>query len=78
MADAPETDDLRQDLEQLRQDFAALREDIKNDASSQVRSGMHKAREGANSLCNEVEARPCVSLAAAFGVGLVLGRLVSR
>lgn len=78
MANSPETDALREDLEQLRKDFSALSEKYKQSSYSQARAGMDKARDSVNSLCEEVEARPCASLVTAFGLGLLLGKIFSR
>lgn len=78
MANSPETDALRQDLEQLRKDFAALSEKYKESSYNQAQAGMDKARDRIGSLCKEVESRPGASLTVAFGLGLLLGKIFSR
>lgn len=78
MADANENDALRQDLDQLRQDFSTLRDDMKNQYQGQVRAGVDKARDSLGGVCSEVESRPYTCMAAAFGVGLLLGHFFRR
>jgi len=73
-----ETDSLRKDLDQLRQDFTQLSEDVKHRSQDQVQVGMHKAREGASALGDEIESRPYICMLSALGAGLLLGKLISH
>lgn len=78
MADSTETDALRQDIEQLRQDLAALTDSVKQRTGTQTQAGLESARERACELGSQIEARPLTSVVAAFGAGLLLGKLFSR
>lgn len=78
IADSPEAAALRKDIEQLRKDLAALAESVRHRSSDQVQAGFDTARQHAGDLGREIEARPLTSVAAAFGIGLLLGKLFSR
>lgn len=80
---------LRQDMEQLKKDFSALREDLRQGSSEQLHAGAQKAREQLQAgsqqarrqfgvVTDEIEARPFISIAAAFGIGLILGKTLSH
>lgn len=82
MSPSPETDALQKDLEQLRKDFKALSAELKSNSQNQVQAGISKAREQANSRfgdwCGEIESRPFTCITAAFGIGLLVGKVFSR
>lgn len=78
MADSPETDALRNDMEQLRKDFSALSEKVKENSEDKVQAGLHKAREGAQVVEKEIEARPFIGMVTAFGIGLLIGKTLSH
>lgn len=89
MSNSPETDALRKDMEQLRKDVAALTESIKRRSNDQMQAGIDTARERFNEmrreasrhtqdLSGEIEARPFISILAAFGIGLLLGKIFGR
>lgn len=78
MSTSPETDALRQDMEQLRKDLSALSENIKRRSNDQLQAGMESARHRVDELGGEIQSRPYTSVLAAFGVGLLLGKILSR
>lgn len=89
MADSSETDALKKDVEQLRADLATLTDSLKKRTNEQTQAGMSRARsrmhnmtqEGeryARKCCEEIEARPFVSILAGLGVGMLLGWLFKR
>lgn len=89
MSNSPETDALRKDLEQLRKDLGALTDSIRHRSNEQAHAGMDIARERFNELAREagrhtqdlsgeIEARPFTSILAAFGIGLLLGKIFGR
>lgn len=83
MANTPETHTaetqaLRNDLEQLRKDLARLSENAKQRSNSQVQAGISKACDRFRDIGSELESRPVTSVLAAFGVGLLLGKIFSR
>lgn len=76
--ESPETDSLRKDLDQLRKDFSALSDDVKHTSRDQVRAGMDKAKNSFGFVTDEIESRPLTCTVAALGVGLLLGKMLSR
>lgn len=89
MADTSETDTLKQDVAQLRSDLAALTDDFKKRANEQTHAGMDRARGQTRNLAQEgekyarqsreeIEAHPFASILAGFGVGLLIGKILSR
>lgn len=78
----PDADTLRNDLEQLRKDFKALSEQVKHRSREQVQAGVDDARDRIGGYlgdcCKEIEARPFTSIIAAFGAGLLLGKIFGR
>jgi len=88
-ANTAETEALKKDIEQLRADLAALSESFKNSMNAQAHAGLHKARDHFQDAAqeagrytqqwsDEIKTRPYTSVIAAFGVGLLLGKLFSR
>lgn len=88
-ANTAETEALKKDVKQLREDLAALAENFKKSADEQAHAGLNKARDHFQDAAqeagrytsqwrDEIEARPYTSVIAAFGVGLLLGKLFSR
>jgi ElaB/YqjD/DUF883 family membrane-anchored ribosome-binding protein len=86
-------DTLVDDIATLKRDFAALVEHMKNGADDAARGAAARVGEKANQLYGElgehgrrsaeamrqeVEERPFTSLAIAFAVGFIGGRLLSR
>lgn len=84
---------IRTDIEVLRKDLAVVLDRIKGTASSRAEAEVQalqrriskiaddvqaSGREGLRSVEQQIEERPLVSLAMAFAVGLVLGRLFDR
>ncbi|MDT0634692.1 hypothetical protein [Spectribacter hydrogenoxidans] len=80
---------LKDDLQTLRQDFSQLTESLKNNLRDELGAGadaarasaaqfQDRAREATRGLEAEVAARPLTSVAAAFGVGFLLGKLLDR
>jgi ElaB/YqjD/DUF883 family membrane-anchored ribosome-binding protein len=84
---------LRSDLDGLRKDFGQLMSTLKGTASNRAEAELDAMRKRLNKLADDVtttgrqqlrsvesqiEERPLVSLAIAFAIGLVLGRLLDR
>lgn len=91
MADKPknEIDELKHELETLRADFAQVMDSMKRATGAQAQAGVDAARDSADklrghardaaeSLESEIQARPYTSVLTAFGVGFVLGKLLDR
>jgi ElaB/YqjD/DUF883 family membrane-anchored ribosome-binding protein len=86
-------DDLKDDLRALRKDLDKLVRAIGKDAESMGRDTLEDARkrvkelasnarerslEGVSAAEAQIEQNPFTSIATAFGVGLVIGRLLHR
>lgn len=84
---------IRADLDALRKDLAGVVEAIKGTAQGRADSEVEALQERLNKLADDVQAggreglraveqqieeRPLASLAVAFAVGMVLGRLFDR
>lgn len=67
--------EIAQTISRLSVDLAAQGRDSFKDAAEQSRD---KAREAVNGLEHEIRSRPLTSVATAFGVGFVLGKLLDR
>lgn len=82
MTSSVETDALQKDLEQLRKDFKALSAELKSSYKGQAQAGLDKARDHVGDRfgdwCGELESRPFTCIAAAFGAGLLFGKLLGR
>jgi ElaB/YqjD/DUF883 family membrane-anchored ribosome-binding protein len=88
-----DVDAIKSDLDNLRKDLAAVLDRIKGTAASRAESEIQAlqkrisriaddlqtgGRESLRAVEERIEERPLVSLAIAFAVGLVLGRLFDR
>ena len=86
-------DSIRSDIDTLRKDFAAVLDRIKGTATNRAEAEIQalqkrinrvvddvqaSGREGIRAVEEQIEERPLVSLALAFAVGLVIGRLLDR
>ena len=89
MEQSNETEALKKDIEQLKRDLRALTESVKHSSQARAQAGLDSARhkydeikrEADNytqDIGSEIEARPFTSVLAAFGIGLVLGKLIGR
>lgn len=89
MSQSSENEALKKDIEQLRNDLAALAKSYRNAGEKQAQEGLNAARDKyydmkneagrrAQDVGSEIEARPFTSVLAAFGIGLVLGKLIGR
>lgn len=84
-----ETEALRADIEALRQDLKNLASDVRSSGDRHARESLDQIRElyedvrkqanehGEN-LSAGIEARPLTSVLAAFGIGLLLGKIFGR
>ena len=81
-------EELRNEMKQLRSDLAQVTATMKKIvgdgadlATDRVKAataqGRAKAREGAEAVEAQIEEHPFTSVAISFGVGLLLGRLLS-
>jgi ElaB/YqjD/DUF883 family membrane-anchored ribosome-binding protein len=88
-----DVDAIKSDLDTLRKDLAAALDRIKGTAASRAESEIQALQKRINKIAGDlqtggreslraveerIEERPLVSLAVAFAVGLVLGRLFDR
>jgi ElaB/YqjD/DUF883 family membrane-anchored ribosome-binding protein len=88
-----DVDAIKSDLDNLRKDLAAVLDRIKGTATSRAESEIQAlqkrigkiaddlqtgGREGLRAVEERIEERPLISLAIAFAVGIVLGRLFDR
>jgi ElaB/YqjD/DUF883 family membrane-anchored ribosome-binding protein len=89
MADNADQGRLQDDIESLREDLAKVKGDIREIADTLVNMGRHQAQQmsdrvshqvesGLDSIQEYVERRPVATLAMAFGVGLLAGKLFGR
>jgi ElaB/YqjD/DUF883 family membrane-anchored ribosome-binding protein len=90
MADANKAaEELRADMDKLKSDMSALMDTIGKIAEESKKEGKRRVREAgemaavhAEESMHAVEAqiaeRPFISVLAAFGVGMVIGRLLDR
>lgn len=89
MSNTDETDALKKDMEALRKDLSELANSVRASGEKRYQEGLEQARDKykdmrveANRRTQEVgaeiEARPFTSVIAAFGVGLLLGKLFGR
>lgn len=89
MSQSPETEAIKKDLEQLRRDLGALTEAFKRSSQQRAQEGAEQARERFNAVRQQAEGqaeeigsqikqRPFTSVLAAFGVGLVIGKIIRR
>lgn len=80
---------LQADMEQLRADVSAMMETIGKLAEDGRHEGARRVREARDKMIDQAEKsreavesqiveRPLVSVLAAFGVGMLLGRLLDR
>ena len=84
---------IKSDIDNLRKDLAAALERLKGTAASRAESEIQALQKRINRIADDlqtggretlraveerIEERPLVSLAVAFAVGLVLGRLFDR
>lgn len=83
------TDDLRADMDQLKRDVASLVETLRKTAEDGSREGLRslnrvadetraRAQQSYALLEQQVVEKPVASLLIAFGLGMVLGKLLER
>lgn len=86
---AKSTEDLQAELEQLRDDMAALMKTVSRVADNGQREGIAKlkqagtaatvqTRRGIETTEKAIVQNPFASVLGAFGVGLLLGKLINR
>lgn len=77
-----ELEKLKSDLATLRRDVASLTETLKERGTARARAtaeGMRdQATQAAQTVGHQIEDRPYTSVLTAFGIGLVIGRLLDR
>lgn len=92
-SDSIQLDDVKEDLHALRKDVDKLLRALGSDAESLGREAFDEARkrvkelastarqrgrEGVSAAETQIEQNPFTSIATAFGIGLVIGRLLNR
>ncbi len=81
--------ELQEQLNALRSDFAEITKTVKGLSSAYAREGQDRLRDTANraqaqfkdslgEVQGEIERHPFSSLAVAFGVGLIIGKILDR
>lgn len=89
MATQTTNQELQEQVSALRKDFGDITETLKALTSEYAKEGQEKVKNGAEEAKKqaqqtitraqqEVEARPYTSMAVAFGVGMVIGKLMDR
>ena len=88
-----DVDAIKTDLDALRKDLASVLETIKGTAKNRAESELDALQKRLNQIASDVQAsgrdslravesqigeRPLVSIAVAFAVGLMLGKLLDR
>lgn len=84
-----ETEALKKDMEQLRRDLGSLADAVKRSSREKVQAGTERARSRIDDACTQAELRseelglhirqrPFISVLGAFGVGILLGKLIGR
>lgn len=84
-----ETEALKKDMEQLRRDLGSLADAVKRSSQQKVQAGAEQARARIDGACTQAELqteqlgshikqRPFTSVLTAFGVGILLGKLIGR
>lgn len=80
--DDNDTAKLKAEIEKLRKDFASVTETLKELSSEQARESVAHLRQQAEQTGQKIEAeirqRPITSVAAAFGLGFILAKLLDR
>ncbi len=79
-------EDLRADMEQMRKDMAALTGQMRDQAKASAQRtysdarqyGQQKVQDSQAWVNGTVQEKPLMSLGVAFGVGMLLGRMLSR
>ncbi|WP_423823391.1 hypothetical protein V5738_05420 [Salinisphaera sp. SPP-AMP-43] len=89
MSESRETDAIKNDLESLRKDLRELAESVRASGEKRAHDGLDEVRhkyadlrthydKRSREVGAEIEARPFTSVFAAFGIGLLLGKLLGR
>lgn len=89
MSESRDTEALKKDLDALRNDLRDLAESVRASGEKQARNGLDQACNTYEDLRKqagkrgkevgaEIETRPFTSVFTAFGIGLVLGKLIGR
>lgn len=89
MATQTSYDDLQKQLDALRKDFSDLTATLKDVTASYAHQGQERLKDKADYLQDqaklsarraqaEVEAHPFTSVAFAFGIGMIIGKVLDR
>jgi ElaB/YqjD/DUF883 family membrane-anchored ribosome-binding protein len=80
-----EFDTLKAGLDTLRKDISSLVSSFGDAATDEVktrgrraREASRRGREGVAAVKQEIEERPFISVLVAFGIGVVIGKLINR
>jgi ElaB/YqjD/DUF883 family membrane-anchored ribosome-binding protein len=84
-----DTESLKKDLDALREDLKTLADDVRNSGEKQAQERLDQMRDYyedlrkqtnkySKDMSAEIEARPFTCVFAAFGIGVILGRLLGR
>ena len=77
-----ELDKLKADLATLRRDVSSLTEALRERGTARARAAADgvrdQATQAAQTVSHQIEDRPYTSVLTAFGIGLVIGRLLDR
>ena len=75
-------DAVKEDLSALRTDLDKLVQTLGNDATKMGKEAWAESRKQVKNLANaaegQIEQNPFTTMAAAFGLGLIIGRLMSK
>lgn len=89
MATQPSNQELQEQMDALRKDFSDLTGTLKEMSASYAKDGQARVKDAAEEAQkqvkdslgraqSEVEQHPFSSMAVAFGIGLLLGKLLDR
>jgi ElaB/YqjD/DUF883 family membrane-anchored ribosome-binding protein len=70
-----ELDTLKAGLDTLRKDISSLASSFGDTATNEASRG---GREGVSAVEHQIEERPFISVLVAFGIGVVIGKLINR
>ncbi len=72
------TNELKEELASLREDISRIAETLQRLSGEQVADGRERVRQAVGTVEDGIQHYPLTSLAAAFGVGFIIGKMLDR